>query len=204
MKHIKAIFLFLLFPLFSVKAQEPKINKNLSFLEGQKTIKLEFTYENLTISGDKEEDFLKENYLNQPGFLTYWENEKSKNIPDWFMLSFNNYFEKLDFTGQLYSDESKYVCVIHLLSIKKGIKNLITPTFWVSYTFYEEGKRDIPLAYFKEHVAYAKGGTIITKTEIKSMATGDWDEAYSGYYKEGKKIAKLVKKGAKVRKKPKK
>jgi hypothetical protein len=66
MNPLKTIILIILFPWLVIKAQEPKINKNLSFLEGQKRIKFEFTYENLTISGDKEEDFLKKNYLNEP------------------------------------------------------------------------------------------------------------------------------------------
>lgn len=209
MHTLRFNLLFTLFAFFiiNLRAQKPIDNKNLSFLMGQNNIAVEFVYDKLTINEIPEAVFLKEQVekMNKrhegegDAFLNYWENEKLNHIPKSFLATFNRYLNRFNFKAELESD-AKYICVIHLMSIKTGIKTLTFPTLWLSYSFYEKNNRDKLLAFFMSHIAYAKGGS---STNLQGITTytnsGTWDLAYAAYDKDGIALAKKIKKQAKLK-----
>lgn len=208
MKNFKTSLLIMLFLsafINPIKAQEEEAGTDLSFLMGQKNIKLEFSYEGLTIDDQPEAAFLNEAVakMNEknPGsgdeLSAYWKTQKKTEMPRMFTAGLNNNLSSYHFRADTLEakPKQKYVCVIRLISINPGRKMLTSPTLWVSCTFYEEGNRNKPLASFKYHLDYAKGGNEKTGHGRSTyMGTGSWDECAMPYFTAGKRLAGKVKK----------
>lgn len=194
MKNLKnQIFLILFLSSFitTINAQE-KIGDNLSFMKGQRNIKFEFVYDGLTIDDLTEKAFFESGSKDSKAMHPdVWQREKSGRMPENFLKQFNVVLKKNSFQGDTLDKKQKYVCVVRLISIKTGKKNIVSPTLWVSYTFYENANREKPLAFLKYHVPYAKGGQ---RQDGSHMEMGDWSDAYAAYWKAGDKIAGDIKK----------
>ena len=211
MKIIKNVFclLFLLMAFIS-SANGQDVGTDLFFLKGETKVKFEFNYDGLTISGEPEKPFVEKDVdkMNKKktgdGNMFYydWEKEKSTDAPESFISRAQKYLLKYHFDADnVFKDEPKYICVVKLISIKKGIRNLITPTLWVSYTFYLNNNRDKPLAILKYHIAYGHGSSHTDlQDHVSGTSTSSWDNIYMAYEKAGAYIAKKIIKGASLRK----
>jgi hypothetical protein len=223
----KCILLFFLITTFTfqIRAQDQKENKDLSFLKGQKNIKLEFSFNNIIINDDSEQVFLdkeaakidKKDHGTSADMLIEWDAQKNDKAPRMFAAGFHNIFSDagIDFDGvtdlpfeppyydltakpPVVKTQPKYVCVITVLSIKTGVGKVVTPTLWIQYTFYEINKRDVVLAQFKSHLDYGRDQTIYdNRGNVKHATQGSWTGINDPYFEAGKIVAKQVRKAIK-------
>jgi hypothetical protein len=221
-KLLLIALLFLGIPFLN--AQKEETSKDLSFLRGQRNLKLEFSFEGATINGDSAEVNIQKRVENanekEAGsgdkFLSEWKEQKATDAPMSLASYFRNNLAKSNFVGVMDFDlpiygtpeeiaiekakskpHPRYVCVVSLVEIKTG--SLFAPTIlWLKYTFYENDDRDHVLATFKYHFDYAKDQTHTDKrgsVTVKSVTYfGSWIRIDGAYSKGGKYLAKKVKK----------
>lgn len=216
---------------FTMNAQEEMESKDLSFLKGQKFLKLEFKFENFTINGDSEKVYLDKTVAklnaDKAGsgdeVLTAWNEQKNNAAPLACAAWFHNNLEDIHFDGvmdfelpdyaAIYAAEdgkpktpakpkpkpkTKYVCIVNLVSVKTGVGKVVTPTLWISYTFYESEKRDKILAQFKSHHDYGRDQTRTnSRGNVTMSVEGSWTKMNDAYFEGGKFLAKQVKKAVK-------
>lgn len=218
MKNFKNKFFLILFLssfIATINAQDEKTGDDLSFLKGQKNIKVEFVYDSLTVDGELEETYVskqvekmnKKNAGTGDEFLADWKNKKANAGPANFIDGVEEYLVKLHFdvvgnpsikngrepipaNPKGPAVKPKYTCVVELISIKSGSKNLITPTMWISCSFYDSSNLTKKLAELKFHLDYNHGG----KQGSEYVSTGTWFDISEAYEKAGIRTAKEIKK----------
>lgn len=202
--------------------QDENETTDLSFLQGQKVLKLEFDFSKFTVNDEPGDQYLKnavakleekeqgrgeklqKNWDYQisddgaPMALCAWfhnnlENEHFDCVMDFPLWKYG--VDPVEQKKKFKPTKAKYVCVVTLVSIKTGLGKVITPTLWLNYTFYENDKRDVVLAKFKSHFDYGRDKTSVnSKGEITAIYDGSWTDINDAYYKGGKSLAKKVKK----------
>ena len=189
-------FSFILFAMFNCFAQEVDFTKgDLSFLKGETTINIEFTYEKMSVGDfNKEAEYIKkrieeENKKDPPNgdnWAAQWEEQKKNYFGDKFILGFTKQ-NKMTF-----SKDAKYTLIFNTKALEPGYQVGISKRnagVDGNVTLVETTKRDKKLAVlFVERAPETKwrGAAFDAKSRI-----GD------AYYMDGQKVGKFIEKNIK-------
>lgn len=177
-------------------AQEVDITKGeLSFLKGEKTINMEFTYDKLTVGEEgKEENYIKKRKteLNNKEAGTgdtwaiKWQEDKSMKYEPKFMLGFTNV------SGMTTSKDAKYTLIFNTKALEPGYNVGVS-------------KRNAGIDGSVTIVETANRNKIIAKLSVERPEENKWRGAAfdagsriaDAYYLSGQKVAKFIKKNLK-------
>ena len=189
-------FSFILFAMFNCFAQEVDFTKgDLSFLKGETTINIEFTYEKMSVGDfNKEADYIKKKIEEQnakdppngDNWAAEWEADKKIFYGDKFILGFTKQ-NKMSF-----SKDAKYTLIFNTKALEPGYQVGISKRnagVDGNVTLVETAKRDKKLAVlFVERAPETKwrGAAFDAKSRI-----GD------AYYMDGQKVGKFIEKNIK-------
>ena len=177
-------------------SQEVDITKGeLSFLKGETSINIEFTYEKTRV-GDfsKEEDYIKskknEMNIKEPGsgdtWATKWEEDKLQRFPPKFILGFTN------ISGMTTAKDAKYTLIFNT--------KMIEPGYQVGVSKRNAGiDGTIMIVETNDH------SKILAKLVVEHPEENMWRGAAfdagsriaDAYYLSGQKVAKFIKKNMK-------
>jgi hypothetical protein len=199
MKALKIFILFSIALIFSgtVCAQKIKlVSGNLNFLKGQKVIKVEYDYEDMSVGKfDNEEDYIakrvKEYNEAEPGtgdkWREAWFNDRADRFQPKFEELINKYLENSDVIVSSQSKDAKYTLILKTTLTEPGYNVGISrrpALINADVIFIETNNPDKELAKFE-----------ITKSPGSGAWGQDYDTGYriqEAYAKCGKELGKYL------------
>ena len=195
MKFIRSCLTIIVALLLSsnfIHAQEVDIIKgSLAFLKDEKTINIEFTYEKMTVDGNKEADFIKDKTAQyntkEAGTGTTWaikwQEDKGMRFAPKFILGYTN------LSGMTVDSTAKYTLIFNTKAMEPGYSVGVS-------------KRNAGIDGTVTIVETANRSKILAKLSVErpgeNMFRGAAFDAGSriadAYYLSGQKVGKFVKK----------
>lgn len=188
----KSIFALacLFFVSTNTKAQE-----NLSFLKGEKTIKVEYNYDNMKVGKKSEADYCSEKVADyntkSPGngdsWLKQWKNNKELAYQPKFEGLLNKYLLKTGISAYPTNEDAKYTLILKTVFIEPGFNVGVM-------------KQNAYITVEASFVETANKGKVLAKKTFKKMpGTTVFGEDYDvatrvseSYAKAGKETAKWI------------
>ncbi len=132
MKKIGILLLmsFFVFAGSNVFSQKLK-SGNLSVLKGQKTINLQFDYQNMKVGKfDKEEDYIKKGTADRndkkagtgDAWAVKWKSDQTDRFPGAFAEAFNNKAEDCGIELKSNATDATYTMVVHTRFMEQGVE----------------------------------------------------------------------------------
>ncbi len=165
-------------------AQEPVKKGNFTFLEGQKTLNIEFKYDGMTINKNKESE---EDYVNSrvdklnkkksgkgDEFAEQWISGRSESYEPRFLTNFNEFTKKGKIQGGSFPD-SEITLVVTSTQLWPGV-NLSTPCYLFStYTFINTQTRE-EIATYKLDKVYVSNSKV-TKLDYVNRVSQTYEQS---------------------------
>lgn len=191
---MKKLSIFALASLFLVSTIT-RAQENLSFLKGEKTIKVEYNYDNMKVGKKSEADYCSEKVADynkkSPGsgdsWLKQWKNNRESTYQPKFEDLLNKYLSKTGISAYPSNEDAKYTLILKTVFTEPGFNVGVmdqSAYITVEASFVETANKDKVLA--KKTFKKMPGATAFGP---------DWDVATrvsESYAKAGKETGKWI------------